>query len=251
MSFQKGNPGVFDQHIWDISATAKHPLGTRRELGDGRVFVYAKAGGTALAAGKLTAKNVLVTNHLNLDVAAAPTADSGAIGSFFITVTLGATAATVGEYSEGYIYHNKNGVLGQQYKIKTHPAADASATLKVELYEPLRVAAADADEFTLVHHAQSAVVICPTTVVAPPTGVPQVVVTADNYFWNQVKGACAILADGTLIKGVHVRTSDGTAGSVEALDRDGTAEDDINVGVCVHIGTTAETAFIMLAIPGY
>ena len=250
MSFQQGNPGVFDQHIWDISATEKHPLGTRRELGDGRVFVYAKAGGTALAAGTLTAKNVVVPNHLNLDVAAAPTAASGAIGSFFITVTLGATAATANEYAEGYIYHNKNGVLGQQYKIKNHPAADASATLKVELHEALRVAAADADEFTLVHHSQSAVVICPTTVVSPPTGVPQVAVTANYYFWNQVKGPCAILADGTLIIGVHVRTSDGTAGSVEALDRDGAAEDDINVGVCIHIGTTAETAFVELAIPG-
>jgi hypothetical protein len=251
MSFQKGNPGVFDQHIWDISATRKHPIGTLRDLGDGRVFAYAKAGGTALAAGTLTAKDVQVANHLNLDVAAAPTSDSGAIGSVFITVTLGATAATLDQYADGYIYHNKNGVLGQQYKIKGHPAADASATLKVELYDPLRVAAADADEFTLVTHSQSAVVICPTTVVSPPTGVPQVAVTAANYFWNQVKGPCAILADGTLIIGVHVRTSDGTAGSVEALDRDGTAEDDINVGVCINIGTTAETAFITLAVPGY
>ena len=251
MSFQSGNPTVFAQHIWDISATQRQALGTIRALGDGRVFAYAKAGGTALAAGKLTAKNVLVTNHLNLDVAAAPTAASGAIGSNFVTVTLGATAATASEYSEGYIYHNKNGVLGQQYKIKGHPAADASATLKVELFEPLRVAAADADEFTLVHHPQSAVVICPATVVAPPTGVPQVVVTANYYFWNQVKGPSTILADGTLIKGVHVRTSDATPGSVEALDRDAAAEDDINVGVCIHIGTTAETAFIQLAVPGY
>lgn len=251
MSFQQGNPRVFDQHLWDISSTAKHALGTIRDLGDGRVFAYAQAGGTALVAGTLNQMAVQVANHLNMDMAAAPTAASGAIGSFFATPTLGATAATAGQYSEGYLYHNKNGVLGQMYKIKGHPAADASTALKIELEDPVRVALADADEVTIVKQSQDGVIIFPTTSTRAATGVAPVAVTANYYFWNQVKGPTAILADGTLVIGQHVRASDGTAGSVEALDRDGTDENEVCVGVCINIGTTAETAFIMLAIPGY
>jgi hypothetical protein len=251
MSFQKNNPEVFDQHLWDISSTAKHQLGTVRELADGRTFVYAQAGAVDLVEGTLNQMAVQVANHLNMDIAAAPTAASGAIGSFFATPTLGATAATAGQYSEGYLYHNKNGVLGQMYKIKGHPAADASTALKIELFDPIRVALADADEVTIAKHPQDGVIIYPTTSTRVATGVAPVAVTAAYYFWNQVKGPAAVLADGTLVLGNHVRASDGTAGAVENLDRDGVAEDDVCVGTCINIGTTAETAFIMLAIPGY
>ena len=251
MSYQTGNPTVFAQAIWDISSTAKQSLGTIRSLGDGRVFAYSQAGGTALVAGTLNQSAVQVANHLNLDMAAAPTAASGAIGSFFATPTLGATAATAGQYSEGYLYHNKNGVLGQMYKIKTNPAADSSATCKFELFDPIRVALADADEVTVAKHPQDGVIIYPTTSTRTASGVAPVAVTASYYFWNQVKGPSTILADGTLVLGNHVRASDGTAGAVENLDRDGTAEDDVCVGTCINIGTTAETAFIQLAIPGY
>lgn len=251
MSFQKNNPEVFDQHIWDISSTAKHPLGTIRQLGDGRKFAYSQAGGTALLAGTLNQMAVQVANHLNMDVVAAPTAASGAIGSFFVTLTLGATAATANQYSEGYLYHNKNGVLGQMYKIKSNPAADSAATLKLELYDPVRVAWADADEGTIMKHPQDGVIIYPTTSTRVATGIAPVAVTAAFYFWNQVKGPCTVLADGTLVLGNHVRASDAAPGAVENLDRDGTAEDDVVVGTTINIGTTAETAAIMLAIPGY
>ncbi len=252
MSFQVGNPTVFAQHIWDISATAKQSLGTIRSLADGRVFAYAQAGAVDLVAGTLNQMAVQVSTHLNLDINAAPTAASGAIGSKFATPVLGATnAVTAGQYSEGFLYHNKNGVLGQMYKIKAHPAAAASTAVKIELFDPIRVALADADEVTIMKHNQDGVIIYPTTSTRVATGVAPVAVTAANYFWNQVKGQCTILADGTLILGNHLRASDGTAGAVENLDRDGTAEDDVCVGTCINIGTTAETAACMLAIPGY
>ena len=246
MSFQKTNPVIFDQHLWDISATAKHPLGTLRDLSDGRVFAYSQAGGTALVAGTLNQMAVQVSTHLNLATAAA------SIGATTVVPTLGATnAATAGQYAEGYIYHNKTGVLGQMYKISTNAAAAASAACSITISDPLRVAIGSSDETTLVKHPQDGVIIYPTTSTRVATGVAPVAVTASYYFWNQVKGPSTILADGTLVLGNHVRASDGTAGSVENLDRDGTAEDDVSVGTCINIGTTAETAFIMLAIPGY
>lgn len=251
MSFQSGNPDIFDQHIWEESSTQKHPLGTLRDLGDGRVFTYAQAGAVALVAGTVNQMAVQVANHLNLDATAASAAAGGRVGDTSLTVTLGATAATANQYAEGFIYHNKNGVLSQTYKIRSNPAADASATCKFELYDPIRVIVADADEFTPMKHPQDGVIIMPTAETRVPTGVAPIAVTVDYYFWNQVKGPCAVLADGTLVLGQHVRVSDGTAGAVENLDRDGTAEDEPAIGTCINIGTTAETAAIMLAIPGY
>ena len=245
MSFQAGQGRIFGQHLWDASSTQKQALGALRPLSDGRVFAYAQAGGTALLAGTLNQMAVQVANHLNLAVAAA------SVGATTVTPTLGATAATLGQYSEGYLYHNKTGVLGQMYKISTNPAADASGTVAVTLKDPVRVAIGSSDEVTVVKHPQDGVIIYPTTSTRVATGVAPIAVTEDFYFWNQVKGPCAILADGTLVLGNHIRASDGTAGSVENLDRDGTAEDDVCVGTCINIGTTAETAFCMLAIPGY
>ncbi len=245
MSFQKGQARVFGQHLWDQSSTANQALGTLRPLSDGRVFAYSQAGAVDMVAGTLNQMAVQVANHLNLAVAAA------AIGDITVTPTLGATAATLGQYSEGFLYHNRTGVLGQMYKVATNAAADASATCAVTLSDPVRVALGSSDEVTLVKHPQDGVIIYPTASTRVATGVAPIAVTAANYFWNQVKGPAAILADGTLILGNHVRASDGTAGSVENLDRDGTAEDDVCVGTVINIGTTAETAFIMLAIPGY
>ena len=248
MAFQNSNPtSMFDQGLWDISSTQKHNLGTIRDLSDGRTFAYSQAGGTALIAGTVNQMAVQVSTHLNMAVQAAV-----AIGATTIPVTLGATnATTAGQYAEGYIYHNKTSVLSQMYKISTNDAAAASATCTVTVADPVRVAFTTSDECTVVKHPQDGVIIFPTTDTRCPTGVAPVAVTAAYYFWNQVKGPCAVLADGTLILGQHVRVSDGTAGSVENLDRDGTAEDEANIGTCINIGTTAETAFIMLAIPGY
>ena len=247
MSYQVGRGCLFGQDLWDISATQKHDLGTVRSLNDGRQFVYSQAGGTALVAGTLNQMAVQVSTHLNMVVAVA-----AAIGDDSVTVTLGATnAATAGQYAEGYLYHNKTSVLSQMHKISTNAAAAASASCKITLSDPVRVAFTTSDECTVVKHPQDGVIIYPTTSTRCATGVAPVAVTAAYYFWNQVKGPAAILADGTLVLGNHVRASDGTAGSVENLDRDGTAEDDVSVGTCINIGTTAETAFIMLAIPGY
>jgi hypothetical protein len=250
MSFEQGNPTIFDQSIWDISDTAKHLLGTVRDLGDGRKFVYAKAGATALAAGKLNQQEAVLSTSINLDVTA--TTGPAAIGEFVFGVTTGAAVIAENAYAGGYVWHNKTGVLGQMYKIDSHLANAGSVELRVNLKEPLRVAVADADEFSLVKHPQKDLIISPTTLTAAPTGVAPVAVTAEYYFWNQVTGPCACLAHGTLVVGDNVTPSMANtpiAGAVEA------STEAVSIGVIVgsvsSIGTTAETAFIMLAIPGY
>lgn len=250
MSFEQGTPRIYDQSIWDISATAKHKLGTLRDLEDGRKFVYAKAGGTALAAGKLNQQEAVLSTNINLDVTA--TTGPASIGESVFGVTTGAAALTENDYAEGYAWHNKNGVLGQMYKIDSHLANAGSVELRVNITEPLRVAVADADEFSLVKHPQKDLIITPTTLTGAPTGVAPVAVTAEYYFWNQVTGPCACLAHGTLIVGDNVTPSVANtpvAGAVEASTE--AISIATIVGSVISIGTTAETAFIMLAIPGY
>src|SRR5215213_6415091 len=113
--------------------TQQHTLGTRMNDGLGNEYVYVKAGGTALVPGKLQQAPAEVTNHQNLTTAAA------AIGATSITVTLGNTAATANQYAGGQAIITASTGLGYSYQIKSHPAADASATLVVTLEDPIEV----------------------------------------------------------------------------------------------------------------
>jgi hypothetical protein len=240
---------VYGQELYDESAVAKHALGTILELEDSRVFAYSQAGGTALAAGKLNQSEAIEGDHINRDV---PTAFVQAIGSKTAVMLMGATAAAENLYAEGYMWHNKNGVLGQMYKIQGHPQADLSTNLTLTLNDPLRVALADADEISVIKHPCKDLIISPTTLTSAPSGVAPIAVTADFFYWNQVKGPCAILAHGTLVVGDNVTPAVANtpiAGAVEASTEAVSVA--AIVGTVLTIGDDTETAFIMLAIPGY
>ena len=83
------SPRSWNQGIMDVSSDKKEMLGTRRVTPDGRVFRYALNGTGALAAGKIGQSPAYVSAHAECSVAAA------AIGDRVVTVTLGATAATL------------------------------------------------------------------------------------------------------------------------------------------------------------
>jgi hypothetical protein len=48
--------------------------------------------------------------------------------------------------------------------------------------------------------------------------------------------------------GQHARVSDGTAGAVEPLDRDGTAEDEAQVGMVMQVNASTEYSLIFLQL---
>lgn len=234
----------FGQGIFEQSATQIEALGTPWTLADGRKFVYAKNGAANLGVAVMTQCAVPDTNAHNEAIAAA-----AAIGATTLTVTFG-DAVTANAYADGYMHVNDATGEGHIYKVKSHPAGTAS--VPVVLYDPIRVAlVASTSEITFTKHPQDGVIVYPTTGTSAPAGVPLIPVTAAYYFWNQVKGPCPILTDGTIVIGQHVRVSDGTAGAVEALDRDGTAEDEAAVGTVLQVNATTEYSLIMLDIPGY
>ena len=235
----------WNQGIYKESATQKESLGAIRHTDDGRVFAYAQAGTVALGAALLTQSAVVSATAMEEVLSAT---QASAVGDMTMTVTFGG-AVTANQYADGWIYTNKVAGLGYSYRIKSHAAGTADVVLS--LYDPIRLATtASTGEWGAVQNLQKAVIVFPTTPTGVPTGVPAIPVTASYYFWNQVKGPCAVYTTGTIVQGALVVPDNaGTAGYVEAAVF-GTALD-IPVGVCWKLNATGEVSLINLAIPGY
>lgn len=203
----------------DIRSNTSSPLtqiGTKASTPDGRVFRYCKAGATALVAGSVYDGPAAVANHTNIAVAAA-----AAAGATSITVTLGATAATANQYAGGVIVINDVDGQGHTYSIKSHPAADASASLVVTLAddEPVVTALTTSSQATLVANQYNGVVIHATTEVAIPVGVAHTNITAGQYGWIQTHGPVSCLCNVNTAIGSSVAASDTTnAGGYEIGD---------------------------------
>jgi len=204
---------IMPHNVMSESSIQKADLGQIAYTTDGRKFRYSKAGGTALVAGTLQQASAIVANHQNLTCAAA------ALAATSVTVTLGATAATANQYADGYLVINDVDGEGHTYLIKSHPAADASATLVLTLYEntPITDTALTANsQACLVANKYNGVIQMPTTITGAAVGVPLFDVTASYFFWLQTRGAVSCLnGDADLTVGSAVSPSNATAGAVE------------------------------------
>jgi len=206
----EGIPQVldFDPFSTRTEAEATHNLGEAVYLADGRIFRYAKAGSSDISQGKLQVGPAPKTNHHNIAAASAASVNTNQV-----TVTLGATAATANEYAEGYLVANDNAPEGSVYKIKSHPAANANASLTLTLFDPLDEAVTTSSEFCLVHNTYNGVVEG-TSATRNPAGVPLEGISAGDYGWLQTRGVAAVLADGTITLGSYVMASGSVAGAV-------------------------------------
>lgn len=216
-----------------------HKIGELAVLPDGRKYRFALNGAVALAPGKMTQGPVLIADHTNKAVSAAAT-----IGSLTVSLTLGGTLVTANQYAEGYLNVNDATGEGYYYKIKSHPAADASAVLTVTLYEPIKVAlVASTSEVSLVSSNFSGSLVAATTLTNTPSGVPNVTVAASTYYWAQTGGACACLIDGTPAAGAAVSCSNATAGALEAGDLTLSS-----VGNMIETGVSTEYKMVNLTL---
>lgn len=202
-----------EQDVHEISEYPKAKLGDKTITADGRVYRYAKAAGTALDAGKLCVAATPVANHENIAVAAAV-----AVGETTVTATLGATAATAGDYDEGYMVVSDAAGEGITYKIKHSGAADASGVITIELEDAVKVALTTSSEVSLYKNLYKDVVVSATDQADIAVGVPNVAVTANYYFWAQTGGMCAVLADEIIAQGSAATIGTGVAGAVETVD---------------------------------
>jgi len=202
-----------EQDVHTTDTVARHKLGDMAITADGRIYRYAKNAGTALDAGKLCVAATPVANHENLAVAAA-----ASVNAEEVSVTLGATGITSGDYDGGYMVVNDAAGEGIAYKIKHIGTTAASAAATVELEDPIKVALTTSSEVSFYKNLYDSVVISATDQADVAVGVPNVAVAANAYFWLQTGGVCAVLADEIIAQGAQCTIGTGVAGAVEAQD---------------------------------
>jgi hypothetical protein len=190
---------MLQQPLGKVSATALHELGLIAETADGRVFRYAKAGGTNLAAGKVNVAPAKVANHTVISVAA-----DAAVGARTVKVTVGATAVTSGQYDGGFVVVVDGAGVGQTLKIAGTPAIASAGTGEITLENPLRTAlTAASSKVSLQPSVFGGSLVAPAAIAFVPNGVNNVAVPANNYYWSQVGGVASVLSDGIIAKGAY------------------------------------------------
>lgn len=200
-------PGIIygsygDEMVSQSTKIGTLPLGQRMVLPDGRQYVHAKAGGTALIRGNLTmATDTIDNNDTDQDVATA-----AAVGDTQVTITLGDAAVTLDYYEDGYAVVNADTANGEIYRIKSNLSAAASSSCVLTFEEGIVTAfGATTTKLGLKKNSFDSVVIWKGgTVVGMPTGIPPTVITADQYFWLQRRGAAGCFVDGAHVLGVGV-----------------------------------------------
>ena len=228
-----------NQDARKVSVTQLHKLGSVAETAGGRVYRYARAGASNLAAGNLQVNADLVANHTNRTTTAA------AIGAYNVSLNIGATAATLDQYKDGFFVVNDATGEGIAYSVAGNAANAGSGAVSVLLNEPIVVAlVASTSEATLKLNDYDSTVISATDQADMPVGVPNTAVTAAYYYWVQTRGECAVWADEAVTKGQALTIGTGVAGQVEALDAAG--EPQIGVASEALVDTENRAAFLQM-----
>lgn len=230
------------------NTTKKHPLGTVGEDIFGNRYHYCFSQGT-IGAGQVTMSSAGVANH-DMDLAVQAAA---AIGAQSISVTLGATAATANQYADGLIYVNDGPGEGHRYRIKDHLAADASATLKLNLYpnDKVKEALTTADSLCGLMESRytDVEVFDVDDVDGAYVGIAPTEVADNAYFWCQFAGEAAVLIDtSTVVLGNAVQAESAVDGAVGLFDVSGNT-DNSSIGVITLI-VAVSTDYGMVILHG-
>lgn len=229
--------------ITDVTSDQQHVLGFSGHTADGRKFRYGKAGGTALAAGKLVVAADADANVVNKAVTAA-----AAIGSKEVKLTAGG-AVSADAYAGGLLHVNDATGEGYVYSVEGNTAGTSgnSYAITVRLKDPIKKAlVASTSEVSLYKNDYDSVVISATDQADLPVGVPAVDVAANSFAWFQTYGEAAVLADEAVTRGQTVTIGTGTAGAVEASDLIG----EPTVGIASQALVDTEYSPVFLKIEG-
>jgi hypothetical protein len=199
----------YNQYDGTRVTNQRWPLGTQLICQDGRKYRFSLAGGSALVVGNVLATAANQANHVDT------TAVATAAGSRTLTTTLGATAATANQYSEGYAMVSVTPGAGETYVIATHPAAGSSETLEVTLAsgQQVRTALTTTSRVDLIKHPYDGVIQFPASISGHPVGVACTAIAAGDFGWVQTRGMAAVLTAGTVVIGAGVVGDTATAGA--------------------------------------
>jgi hypothetical protein len=232
----------FRQGIYDVSITQKEAIGLVRKTDDGRTFVYAKAGASALAAGKMSQAAAAAAAVIN------KAAIIAAVGVRQLLLTIASATYAENYFAGGQLVINAGPGAGNIYKIESSQGISSGTTILINLEEPIRVAITASSYFTLTASPFMATVESATQT-STPTGVTPVAVPAGCYYWSQIGGITACLCGGAIAVGANV-TLGSAAGSVSALSATiGTTILQPIIGFCTGApGVDTEYRPIFLAI---
>ena len=201
----------------------RFPLGHILILPDGREYRFTLNDGTIEVAGNLYQSVAALAGHTNraADVVRA-------IGASAMSATITTTVAAADIYTEGVAHVNNDTGEGYSYRIKramtagdAHASASSVGVLTVNLApgEVIKVALDTTSEitFTRNRYHQTTIHLGPPTALL--TGVSPGVAAADRFYWSQVKGYSAVLANLTLLAGLPVQASIDVNGAVEGVKR--------------------------------
>lgn len=227
-----------------ISATAAYALGTKLEARDGRAWRYALAGGVELSPGLMTQSEAIAAEAIN-EVQTGYTTN---IGDTTITILLTTSSGILdGQLANGWLLVTDGTGEGHYYRIANNVWTTGDTVMQLTLHEPILVATEATTEVTVIKNLYSKVVVAPTTLTGICVGVPNLTVTANNYFWAQTKGPCAMVVDTgeTLVVGGPVGYPEtiAVAGAVGVP----TVTDHI-WGQAIQIGAAGESAMINLQL---
>jgi hypothetical protein len=260
----------FDTTIWGktseiykTSSTKRHMLGTRLVLPDGRVYRYAKCGGTALTIGRVCGA---IAHNTGLDsdvkVTEARTTAQWDDGDLTIRILTTGSASdtsfnlTSDMYTDGYIWVNDEAGEGQILQIKEHGAETATgstAGIDITCYEEevLTIALTTASQVGLLRNIYDGVRIHAAGVGAGPAiGVAPIAVSASQYFWMQTWGPCPVRGGNiAALAGDHVgvlnttgATDTGVPGSFYKVDDTGHYDTPALASVAPRIGYVLQVA---------
>ena len=179
------------QSIYETSSTAKHEIGQRMKLGDGRVFYYAKMGSTATSRpGVLLSASVDRAEDTTGTVAES-------IGDKEVALTAVGTI-TASQFAGGYLVANAGTGSAQMYRIRDNLAAASGASVTVYLYDELQVALSAAS--CCIHESPFYAVDRDITAAQNTftLGAALVAVPADYYFWLQTWGPIGLVSGDAL-----------------------------------------------------
>ena len=210
------------------SASQQFSLGTLGITPDGRRFRYAKNSSA---------------NH-DMDV---PVTGTTSAGSSTISLEVPTTDLTENEYADGYIYINDGPGQGEIYRIKSHPAHDASddATAVFTLDESQGTATGLTTSslcgLVFNPYYNVAIIDGDGTRVGRPLGVSTIPVTANYYMWIQTSGHAGVLAGaavGVVGDGMKVSQASGESGAADLFDTSAN-QDTEPIGTAIGIAAVA------------
>ena len=229
------------------TSAQRQKLGTRATTPDGRVFYYAQEAGAGISTAGMLVDGLLTEADHDMDKTATAAHSVGDT-----TISLEITEASGGsgdlvknEYADGYMMFNDGPGEGEVYRIKSHPAHDASddATAIFTLDEPdgIRTALTTASLAGLFKSPYNAVALVDgdgtLTYRTGVLGVTTIPVTASYYCWIQTSGIATVALGasvGVVGDALAISQESGESGMAERADHSDNA-DLATIGVAIGI----------------